>query len=275
MEKFNSLFELFAAFNFAYVFSADLIKNFNEKLGGNFHKAETSLSSIDLTIQNIDTYIVESKKDGAHNSEVLNNLLTEFGNEKGNYTIDRNRTLNHIKSSLEKSKFSYLCLFSGLYSILILMFAGYDIIDLKNNNHVEYLFWFNLLALFSIFILLSEYFYFWRTDHISTTITFIVTLIITFVIISISSFWSFHWCPFISKGVVFLSILIASWHFFMYFVKIYINQKKKGTELITITNNWHTKFNDLNTRLSVAINVSSENNKTIKKQTQGRRITPK
>ncbi|MBK9735573.1 MAG: hypothetical protein IPO92_11635 [Saprospiraceae bacterium] len=256
------------------MFSVDLLNHFNEKLGGNFFKAKDSITKIDLTIQNIKSYVTESYKEGARNSVSINDLLAEFEKDERNYSNEKDITEKEIKNSLDKSKFNYLCLFSGMYSILMLLFGGFDIVDILKDDHVAYLFYLNLLIIVSLLILMTDYFEMWATNHVSTTITFCITIFFAIILIFFCSQNNFHWCPFFPNIVVLSSILIACWHFFMYFIKIYINQKRKGTELVTITSRWDSSSRDLNGRLSVAINVSSEFKRTTIKPRQKKASTP-
>ena len=177
MKEFNSLFELFAAFNFVYVLSTDFNDKISNKLINKFEASEKTLNQIIDFFGHYESILNDYKKESVKISLTLSDELSKMDSKKAEFYSNKTKWEGEINSAKVGGYFNYYCLFSGLYCLLILYLNGFDYFN--HHNWRTYLFIGNLLYVIGLIILSMEKFKVFTTNFISTLITFFIATFVS------------------------------------------------------------------------------------------------
>ncbi len=232
MDKFNSLFELFAAFNFAFVLSSDLNSTLHRKLVGFFDAIDKKRKEIETILDKQRDYIKSSKEQGAENPKGLADAILDFEDK---ITLYESKKDDHSSKTKDINKyFNFYCLYAGLYCVFALLVSAlinyfFSEIDTSNQSiAIDAMAVSTLFFIVGLIVLLSKFKWKFEANYISTAWVFIVGLLISIL---------FYWLLLSSKigkldiyplTVITLSLLLPVAHFIFYFFKAYNDNNNIG-----------------------------------------------
>jgi hypothetical protein len=258
MENFNSIFELLAAFNFAYVLSSSFQSSLVEKLFSNYLLALETFESIQQQFstlrENLENLQAKSKiQKVVALTKDLSAKITDFdtrvesAKDQISTSIDRYRSGNSVT-------FNFLCLYSALYCFFILLFAGCG--WLSSDNSWERLFFltFNTVYLLFAFLLwFGPSFKFYSNYYLVIgyfTLSLIITGTINTFFICESSGLQYSWvhtCNF------FIALLSGSVNFIHAFFFASFRNAREGKNEYINAKKMEDEFKDLSSEVSTSI----------------------
>ncbi|NOT36429.1 MAG: hypothetical protein HOP11_03515 [Saprospiraceae bacterium] len=224
MQSYNSLFELFAAFNFAYVLSTKFAQDLHSKITlseGELNKKVKDLDSVISTNENY-VYALKSKSKSEKEKFALNLEL----NKLGSISVDLTKVLDDINvghiSKAKLSFFNYACFISGIYSLLVLFFSGCGYIN-GNIDCVNYFMYFNIMfSCIHVLTIIARII--WPNDFTYGMLSIIIlgSLYSFGIICNVNHEFIFKQDVSVSRFTynhnLGLSIIISTWHFIILFI---------------------------------------------------------
>jgi hypothetical protein len=246
LSQFSSLFELFAAFNFAYTLSDSFTKELNERVLRGFSSVNLNLTNfkekIDLGKTNLFNIkeIKEAHIDTETRLEAAKEKLKAFESKIDAFT----KRLNiRIEKAGITNSFKFLCFFSALYCLILLFVSGFVSGDGHTQNDAvlyEMLVGVNFFS--SIFII-----YCIKKDRINIKnqesqkqIGYRNTLKYFLIIFAVGLVWyilhkGWVYCYCLNENMILLvivwSLLVPAGHFIYYFYRAYRNTTTLGLTL--------------------------------------------
>jgi len=244
---FNSLFELFVVFNFAYIFSV----NFQEILNSYILKPSENLStrtkeaSEKKDVLEVSLNQLQIDQTSFNNVNVISEIREKLGIIHDSYRKLDEANSSNISRMKITSGFSTISLFSALYCIFMLFVGGLNKLPISDMNLLQTIFLFNLLYLIFIKIVFIR-------DHIGQykekamnhfiPISIFVVGLISSVILARYSINN-NLCViytndlnFTEKNIlIIVSVILPMSHFIFYFIRaifIYFIYLRSTTKLI-------------------------------------------
>ena len=261
MANFNSLFELFAVFNFAYVLSNDFTAALNSKIIGSFNSIQKEIETIRTLITEHYTYLKEnqSSENDPLRKEVCRQMNEEYISLSSEFDTLKNRTEEYINSSGILPKFNHYCLIAGFYCVLFLLFIGLGL-DIKY-EHLGLLLLYNILFIIILIFQFSDKIKFYKCNYlISTFSIFIVVLLFGIFCFfytksEVHYFESFTFKLWLYPLNIIISIGIACHHFIVYFFKaLYMRNNMVNNKYVEIST-FRNKCTEFGTSLKAKLAV--------------------
>lgn len=228
LHDFNSVFEIFAVYNFVFFGVKKYGFTLNDKIYQSKEKISYILSSVESLFTILDEHINKVKNLKSKDSEFLEIVFKNNLNElKYNFRIKENRIFDSFEKFNSINGFSKICLFSALYCIVILFISGFI------NYLVNHVVLFKLIAAINLFILVTisiiaihetfgeEKNFYIQSIHILffLLIILIIAAIYYYVSIPISDLYL---RPKIRNFAIFSSVLIPVFHFIIYTIRFFV-----------------------------------------------------
>jgi len=229
LDKFNSIFELLAAFNAAFIISHSFTESLNSRINGVLDNSRLLLNQLEGILNESQTQITSRLKGAATNEiQYLSSIAKDNNNLNKEFEILKNDINLKISNSGISKTFNYYCLFAFIYAISMLLVAGLDV-DLKSRAG-EIFFIFNVTSILVIASLVKRSGDFRLKSFFSTGyLAFLSSIPTAFLL----CFLYHHFrkegksCPFNFNDVnLLLALVIPSFHFFFYFLKSMLNRKR-------------------------------------------------
>jgi hypothetical protein len=262
LEKFGHFFEFIAAANSAYIASEDFGTTVATKVKSPLVDLQNDFSLIEkLNANNHNRFFEQinklTPKEQSTLKEVINKLSIELNGMQSKIQDFQYRLRKAIKAAIISNNFNYLCLFSCLYSILVLILFGFDYDFHNDTDRVTFL-WYNSIsiAIMSWIILRPKKTSFcqihFSPSHINTLKGFAIPLLIAPNYYWLSGFSLFSLLN--PSGLYYLNVVLAitipTYHFFYYLVKYFtfskrvaLNMRKEKQELKTECEKFADKLN--------------------------------
>lgn len=261
MNNFNSLFELFAVFNFAYVLSNDFTAALNSKIIGSFNNIQKDIETIRALINENYSYLTanQSSENDDLRKEVCRQLNEQYINISSEFDALKTKTDEFICSSGILPKFNHYCLLAGFYCVLFLLFIalGLDI----SYEHGGLLLIYNLLFIFILILQFWDKVKFYKCNYLVSTLSFILinaifgVFCLFYTLNNSLYFQSFEYKLWLYPVNIIFSIGIACHHFVIYFFKaLYLRNNivnRKSEEII----NFRSKCTEFGTTLKAQLAV--------------------
>jgi hypothetical protein len=245
LSQFTSLFEILATFNFAYTLADTFTSSLNDKMLSVFQNVRKNLINIESKMNLAKLTLFETKPVEVGNKSTATKIQ-ECIEGQNKHQVD----LENLKTRMEKNfslsgltkSFKYLCFFSALYSVLVLVPIGF----LKqqpglilNTCSIQFALFITsiLYIIFQIFWIRRDRIHIQENDPDSSIIGYRRTLI-TFgrvVLIGAAVYflkfylfrltWDNNYC---NTALILLTLLAPSIHFIYYFYRAYRNAKFLG-----------------------------------------------
>jgi hypothetical protein len=124
--SFNSLLEVFTAFNFAFIVSDTFNTELRSKIIGSFRSIENSLVAHDSTVKSgfKELKDIAPELPGESNEKKIETALRKLHDLETTLTEVTSEVNSKIEEHSVVEGFSELCLFTGLFSLLLLFLVG-------------------------------------------------------------------------------------------------------------------------------------------------------
>jgi hypothetical protein len=237
MENFNSIFELLAAFNFAYVLSDDFKKGFDSYVSA---------------LKNYEMYEGEIRtlQDNLASNKVVSNLKSPISNALATFVSKVTEGKERVSKTLTEFQndltFNYLCLNAALYCFFVLLMNGCGWLSCDSKHEISMFFVFNCLVLFSVVLIARRPTLYFVINYYAVCWQFIVILALTSLFnflfkigLDCSMFESCHGLNFV------FALIVGCINFVFAFYTAEIKNRKEGRNFLK------KEADDLNIELAI------------------------
>ncbi|MDP1675923.1 MAG: hypothetical protein Q8L88_03580 [Bacteroidota bacterium] len=242
LENFNSLFELTAVFNFAYVLSNDFVQMLNLKIIRHFqvllgkHEMISSLTAgAKESLLSVTKKVTEITTSENNLDKQLHQLKTELDNFEKLNTDLKTDCDNLAKDSSVVQEFPFLCLYAGLYSIFVLLLNGFSTNSDRAFINESYLILNFLSIVFLMYCYLRPRIIVFQ--KISLNYSFVIATFVIIVVMSVCFYFInkniiITHCPIeFDLSVPISSIFIISSHFIFYYFRAHVTAKENSINI--------------------------------------------
>jgi hypothetical protein len=257
LNQFNSLFELFAAFNIAYALSDSFNKDLNERVTSGFRTARFRIEEISTELAVATETLLDLKtfKEGTLNSgPKIEAARIAHGGFLDRFKVIRKDVEEDIRTAGLSHSFKYLCFFHALYCLFMLFILGFLSTQGKNepynDRYIDQTIWWILMGSF-IFIthcFIRDRGGFRGPEHEvgyrKTALAFIATFIFSYLVYLYN--WKLvlkPWHPdWFHLSLIILSLLAPVSHFIYYSGKAVVNSQFKGGKMSKDLKAFHQEY---------------------------------
>jgi hypothetical protein len=236
MENFNSIFELLAAFNFAYVLSDTFQNGVVHKVFGSFRDALKIYEKCEDSLKLIGIQKAEFKKSNKSIQDLANRRYKEAANLAPTIALNKNTILDKVNNFIDSRIFNLLCLNSALYCFCILLLAGFGWTSSDNTAEITMILIFNVIYATSVLFIAIRPTWYINITFYSVCWQFLFVLVASSVF---NLFLQYHLeeCKSISEKFYYINVvfgtLAGSANFIFAFIKGLSQNRKDGYHSLT------------------------------------------
>lgn len=247
LKEFEVLLHLLIIFNLAYVLTDGFTKILNDQISGAFEFVKEEIDSIsnNLSVTRQTLFKVRSvKTDEIDSTQALQDAKEKFSTLETDFLTLAENSYGNIETVQITKAFRYLCLYSALYVLVLLIVAA---ITKEVNPHVltDSLFVFNTISLFFIIYCVfieRDIISFLDLSFMRTIMFFCLNLSVSIVVFFILDQRNYHecWCGGLTIST--WSIIIASLHFLVYGVVSLFNAQATARRVMRDITNFSASY---------------------------------
>jgi hypothetical protein len=246
LSNFNSIFELLAAFNFAYVISDSFNDHLHTRIIHGFVNIEKNLDNIGgkikIGMDSLHACKPFTLPSGKSSDEKIEQVKTAMNAKQAQFSTLNKDVRGNIRIAGLRESFKFICLYAALYALSVLVFIGFATQLDSPHNSVVYQAIGILNFFYMVFLLcalqkekilfdgkrLSEkkaQYWYNQIGYRFTFIWFFISLFLALSYFFLDKYillWYCHWRYF-EITTVSLCLVLPSIHFFLYLFKAYSN----------------------------------------------------